>query len=98
MKKLCPVTKQQTGKGSCHEGSRKERRMNRLINARRLKNHYSWWEDEKQKLFDSIIDQQPTVEAIPIEWIIKWSAEHMNQYGTIVIEELITDWRKENAL
>lgn len=44
----------------------------RLINADALKKHYAWWEDEKQKLFDSIIDQQPTVDAVPVrhgKWI-----------------------------
>lgn len=39
----------------------------RLIDADKLKAHYSWWEgegevDERKRLFDSIIDQQPTVE------------------------------------
>lgn len=40
----------------------------RLIDADALKKHYAWWEDEKQKLFDSIVDQQPTVDAEP-QWI-----------------------------
>ena len=44
----------------------------RLIDADALKQHYSWWEDDRQKLFDSIIDQQPTVDAVPVrhgKWI-----------------------------
>ena len=36
--------------------------MVRLIDADKLKRHYAWWEDEKQELFDSIVDRQPTVE------------------------------------
>lgn len=38
----------------------------RLIDADALKKHYAWWEDDKQKLFDSIVDQQPTVDAVPV--------------------------------
>lgn len=38
----------------------------RLIDADALKKHYAWWEDDKQKLFDSIVDQQPTVDALPV--------------------------------
>jgi len=38
----------------------------RLVNADALKKHYAWWEDDKQKLFDSIVDSQPTVDAVPV--------------------------------
>jgi len=44
----------------------------RLIDADALKKHYAWWEDDKQKLFDSIVDSQPTVDAVPVrhgKWI-----------------------------
>lgn len=44
----------------------------RLIDADALKKHYAWWEDDRQKLFDSIVDQQPTVDAVPArhgKWI-----------------------------
>ena len=36
----------------------------RLIDADRLKAHYAWWgeNDDEKQLFDSIIDQQPTVQ------------------------------------
>ena len=46
----------------------------RLIDADALKKHYAWWEDDRQKLFDSIVDQQPTVDAVPVrhgKWIIR---------------------------
>lgn len=46
--------------------------MTRLINADALKKHYAWWEDDRQKLFDSIVDSQPTVDAAPVRhgrWI-----------------------------
>lgn len=44
----------------------------RLIDADALKKHYAWWEDDRQKLFDSIVDSQPTVDAEPVrhgQWI-----------------------------
>ena len=42
----------------------------RLIDADKLKEHYSWWEDfdnlkEQKRDFDTIVDLQPTVEAEP---------------------------------
>lgn len=40
--------------------------MTRLIDADRLKRHYAWWEDDRQELFDSIVDQQPTVDPVPV--------------------------------
>ena len=33
------------------------------------------------------------VDAIPISWILKWSAEHMNEYGTVTIAKMLEDWR-----
>ena len=38
----------------------------RLIDADALKKHYAWWDDDRQKLFDSIVDSQPTVDAVPV--------------------------------
>lgn len=42
--------------------------MGRLIDADRLKGHYSWWgeDDERKKTFDCIVDQQPTVDAVVV--------------------------------
>ena len=70
-----------------------------LIDKRKLMNHYSWWgkDSEKKKLFDNIVDQQPIVNAIPVDWIIKWGAEHMNELGTLTIERLLEDWEKCSA-
>lgn len=65
----------------------------RLIDADALKKHYAWWEDDRQKLFDEIVDQQKAIDAIPVEWILKWSAEHM-EYGTLSVERMLEDWRK----
>lgn len=57
--------------------------MGRLIDADKLKQHYSWWggligDDyvselvEQKKVFDTIVDVQPTVDAEPMRhghWI-----------------------------
>ena len=48
--------------------------MSRLIDADKLKQHYAWWEngtaemtlDEAKKTFDTIIDVQPTVDAVEV--------------------------------
>ena len=48
--------------------------MGRLIDADRLKAHYCWWSggtkemtiDEAKKIFDTIIDVQPTVDAVEV--------------------------------
>ena len=50
--------------------------MGRLIDADKLKQHYAWWEigdgeityAEAKKRFDTIIDVQPTVDAVPTEF------------------------------
>ena len=34
--------------------------MSRLIDADKLKNHYAWWDNEDKKIFDDIVDLQPT--------------------------------------
>ena len=61
----------------------------RLIDADKLKKHYSWWQggtlaktlDEMKRDFDTIIDLQPTVEAEPTKhghWI--WDKENDKMY------------------
>lgn len=40
--------------------------MQKLIDADKLKQHYAWWDNEDKKIFDTIIDLQPTVEAEPV--------------------------------
>lgn len=50
--------------------------MGRLIDADKLKQHYAWWENgsaemtlaEAKRTFDTIIDVQPTVDAVPTEF------------------------------
>ena len=49
----------------------------RLIDADRLKWHYSWWNNDEQRLFDEIVDAQPTVEPVVHgEWIDCTTSEH----------------------
>ena len=52
-----------------------------------------------------LLNNQPTVEAIPIEWIKKWCIKNYPTYPRIITEELlkktetwrmIEDWEKEN--
>lgn len=44
--------------------------MARLIDADKLKQHYSWWNDVTKELFDEIVDLQPTAEPVKYErWI-----------------------------
>ena len=67
--------------------------MTRLIDAEKLKKHYAWWDDdERRKLFDQIVDAQPTVDAVPLDgsflkmskgsYVIyqrEWLYEHLEQ-------------------
>lgn len=71
----------------------------RIIDADKLVKHI---EVEYQK-FDSVYDTYEvlkdikaadTVDAIPVKWIIKWSAEHMTEFGTLTVERMLEDWRK----
>ena len=59
--------------------------MTRYIDADALKKHYAWWEDDRQKLFDSIVDQQPTVDAVPVrhgKWIheVRYTIDSLHSY------------------
>ena len=47
--------------------------MQRLIDADKLKQHYSWWQNEQKNIFDTIIDLQPTVDPVQHgHWINEW--------------------------
>lgn len=45
---------------------------------------------------ESII-MSPAIDAIPVKWIIKWSAEHMEDYGTITISKMLEDWKNDKT-
>lgn len=41
--------------------------MPKLIDADKLKAHYAWWDNEDKKIFDTIVDLQSIVDAVPLE-------------------------------
>lgn len=79
----------------------------RLINADKTKNslwgfeRYTGIDEMPIEYAEEIIDKQPTVEAIPIEWIVNWltkqtiPATHTcDDYEAV--EMMLDDWEKEN--
>lgn len=48
----------------------------RLIDADKLKNHYSWWNNEEKEMFDAIVDAQPT--AFDLDKVVQELEEHPN--------------------
>lgn len=60
----------------------------RLIDADYVKRGNQWKEEVLRAVRDA-----PTINAIPVSWIIRWAAEHM-EYGTLTIEKLLEDWRE----
>ena len=69
----------------------------RLIDADKLKKHYAWWDDDKQKLFDEIVDQQPTIEMPePPKWILP--EDRMPENGPVrVLVTRRTGWLDTNT-
>lgn len=47
----------------------------RLIDADALKKHYAWWNDDKKRLFDQIVDAQPTIPVVTIEELLEEEKE-----------------------
>ena len=60
----------------------------RIIDADALKKHYAWWEDDRQKLFDSIVESQPTVDAVPVRHG-KWIRKTDTRFGEMLNDILI---------
>jgi len=48
----------------------------------------------KQTITD--IENQPTVKAIPIEWIEQWCDNHWGDYYGVRVTDMLADWEKEN--
>lgn len=38
----------------------------KYIDAEKLKRHYAWWDDEAKKIFDEIIDLQPSADVVEV--------------------------------
>ena len=45
---------------------------------------------------ESAVEEQPTVKAIPIEWISKYSRKPLSNADYWAIIRMVTDWEKEN--
>ena len=80
----------------------------RLINANKLRkdfldlpNCYNGFSDSYDKsIIIDTVDMQPTVKAIPIEWIRKWAGRNVAEtdncsWNTYTLK-LLQDWEKEN--
>ena len=69
----------------------------RLIDADKLVSHtYIIDRDHDYETYD--IENAPTVEAIPVEWLLNHipKDEVMQRYNEKLIEYLVIGWRKEN--
>lgn len=67
----------------------------RLIDADRLKIDLTRFY-ENEVTAKRLIDEQPTISAIPVEWLREWQDEvgTLNEWWPI-IERLITVWQEE---
>lgn len=61
----------------------------------RLGKRYANDERRIREIFKETIDDMPTIEAIPIEWLLKWNKAQATR-GLCNVKEMISDWRKEN--
>lgn len=79
--------------------------MMRLIDADKVKEHilkegfYCDTKADKEATAKEIDSLFPTVEAIPIDYILKWACEFLDPYceAYLMAMDLIKDWKKENG-
>lgn len=86
----------------------------RLIDADKLLKQLEWLDIDDFILYEEVkedIDESPTVEAIPIDWIERWldrvtgtkDGDDISKYhdivkgGILFINMLERDWEKENG-
>jgi len=73
----------------------------RLIDADRLKPDVQAWTAEKKfeyRYSPEVINNAPTVEAIPIEWLKRFKAgECQDSYWSWFTDRLIKMWREEQS-
>ena len=53
---------------------------------------------EGAELFEiakDIADEQPTIDAIPVEWMVSWINRHPNDLRCVWFASLEMEWRKE---
>ena len=79
--------------------------MGRLIDADRLKAHYCWWAggskemtiDEAKKTFDTIIDIQPTVDAVEVVRCKDCKWHEAEEPGSVWCPYVIGSWVKSDG-
>lgn len=55
----------------------------------------------RYKMFENVIEEQPTVKAIPIEWVKRYAKKGgrvVNILFPFEIEMMLEDWKKENEI
>ena len=52
--------------------------------------------DYLTKEWERVLDEQPTVDAIPVQWLRKKQDEHSNDGFEWLFEEIINEWEQEN--
>lgn len=72
-------------------------RMPRLIDADALmedirKNSASYFADD---FAHEWVDKQPTVDAVPIDWIKEWCLSQDLEYVRIAIKKMVYNWKAE---
>lgn len=55
------------------------------------------WQEGWNDAIDTIMNETPTVEAIPVEWINTWLNTGRNAKYFIHMMELIKEWEEENG-
>lgn len=78
--------------------------MPRLIDAEKLAEYkasgiseLTEWQKGWNDAIDTIMDEEPTVNAIPIEWIKEWVNNYCDWSQEKLIEILLRTWSKKNA-
>lgn len=54
-------------------------------------------DSEMHRLLVQVIAHQPTIDAIPIEWLIRMRNKHNNDGFAWIYEAVMDDWREEHA-
>lgn len=72
----------------------------RIIDADKLTEEL--WQDiidQRKRRISEVIQEQPTVEAIPIEWIKEWINRPFlyQEIAEGTIEMMLEDWREESG-
>lgn len=73
--------------------------MSRLVDADALREYYNVTDPAGTFAYcDTIlqvIDGQPTIDAIPVEWLVSWINRHPNDLRCVWFVSLEMEWRKK---